>query len=170
MDTGLVLARIIHVVGGIFWVGTMVFLAAFLLPSMMEVGPDAAKVMAALQRRKFMVILPIVGVLTVLSGIWLLWTVSSGFNSDYMRSGPGHAYSFGGLFAISALVVGLTVTRPSMTKSMKLAQEAGAASESDRPAILAQAQALRIRGAKSGQVVAWLLALTALAMAVGRYV
>ena len=170
MDLGLILARIIHVLTGVFWVGAMVFVSAFLIPSLAEVGPDAGKVMAALQRRKFMVIVPVVATFTILSGIWLYWRASSGFQMEYMKSGPGHAYAFGAIFAISAYVVGMTVTRPAMMKATALGQSAATASEAERPAILAQAQALRKRGTTGGNIVAWLLVLAALMMAVGRYV
>lgn len=170
MEIGLLSARIIHVLTGVFWVGAMAFVSAFLIPSLAEAGPDAGKVMAALQRRKFMIVMPVVGVLTMLSGIWLYWRASSGFQVDYMKSGPGHAYAFGALFAIAAFVVGMTYTRPAMMKATELGQAAANASEADRPAIMAQVQALRVRGARGGRLVAWLLALAALTMAVGRYV
>ena len=170
MDYGLLLARIIHVLTGVFWVGAMVFVSAFLIPSLAEVGPDAGKVMAALQRRKFMIVMPVIGTLTILSGIWLYWRASSGFQLEYMKSGPGHAYAFGAIFAIAAYVVGMTVTRPAMMKATALGQSAATASESERPAIMAQALALRKRGTRGGNIVATLLTLAALMMAVGRYV
>jgi uncharacterized membrane protein len=170
MDYALLLARIIHVLTGIFWVGAMLFVTAFLIPSIAEVGPDGGKVMAALTRRKFMVVMPVIGTLTILSGLWLYWRASAGFQVDYMKSGPGHAYAFGAIFAIAGYVVGMTVTRPAMMKAGALSQSAATASESDRPAILAQAQAARKRGATAGKIVAWLLGLAALTMAVGRYV
>ena len=118
MDYGLLLARLIHVLAGVFWVGAMVFVSAFLIPSLAEVGPDGGKVMVALQRRKFMVVMPVIGTLTMLSGIWLYWRASAGFQVDYMKSGPGHAYAFGAIFAITAFVVGMTVTRPAMMKAL----------------------------------------------------
>jgi hypothetical protein len=57
-----------------------------------------------------------------------------------------------------------------MIKATALGQTVATASESERPAIMAQAQALRKRGATGGNIVAWLLVLAALMMAVGRYV
>jgi uncharacterized membrane protein len=170
MDYGLLFARVIHVLAGVFWVGAMVFVSGFLVPSLAEVGPDASKVMAGLERRKFMIIMPVIATLTILSGLWLYWRASSGFEVDYMKSGPGHAYAFGAIFATAAFIIGLTVTRPAMMKATALGQSAAAASESERPAIMAQAQALRKRGATGGNIVASLLVLSALMMAVGRYV
>ena len=170
MEYGLLSARIIHVLTGVFWVGAMVFVSAFLIPSLAEVGPDAGKVMAALQRRKFMIVMPVIGTLTILSGFWLYWRASAGFQVEYMKSGPGHAYAFGAIFAVAAFVVGMTVTRPAMMKATALGQSAATASEAERPAIMAQALALRKRGATGGNIVASLLVLAALTMAVGRYV
>ena len=170
MDAAIIIARLLHVLTGIFWVGAMLFMTAFLVPSIAEAGPDGAKVMAGLTRRKFMLILPVVAVVTILSGIWLYWRVSSGFNGVYLRSGPGHTYGIGGILAIIAFGIGVTVTRPAMMKAAALSQSAMNASPGERDALMARAQQLRMRSAKGGKVVAWLLALSAVTMAVGRYV
>jgi len=170
MDGTMIFARLIHVVTGVFWVGAMIFLAAFLAPALKEVGPDAGKVMNALARRGFMKIMPVIAMLTILSGIWLYWRVSVGFDPVYMKSGPGHAYAIGGLLAVIALVLGVVITRPAMLKSAALAQSAIAAEAGERERLMGEAQRLRERGARFGVVVAWLLGLAAVAMAVGRYV
>jgi hypothetical protein len=106
----------------------------------------------------------------ILSGLYLYWRASAGFNHDYLVTVPGHAYAFGGIFAISAFIVGLAITRPSMMKSISLSQAAMSASGEEKERLLAQAQAMRVRGGKAGTVVMWLLILTAITMAVGRYV
>ena len=169
IDEAIVVARLIHVLGGIVWVGAMVFVAAFLIPAIRETGPDGAKVMAAIGKRRFMHIMPALAVATILSGIYLYWRVSDGFEVGYMKSGPGHVYAIGGLLAILAFVLGLTVTRPAMIKSVALAQAAASASESERDVMLAKAAALRARGAKGGVVIVWMLFVAAASMAVGRY-
>lgn len=170
MDAGMIVARLIHVVGGAFWVGAMVFVTAFLTPAIREAGPDGGKVLGGISRRRFMQIMPAIAILTILSGIYLYWRVSAGFDNDYMKSGPGHAYALGGLISILAFVIGLTITRPSMMKSMALIQSAASAPAEERGAIMARAEGLRTRAAKWGVVVAWMLVLAIVAMAVGRYV
>ncbi len=170
MDAGMITARLIHVVGGAFWVGAMMFLTFFLAPAIRDAGPDGAKVMGGIARRKFMQIMPVVAILTMLSGIYLYWRVSAGFNYDYMRSGPGHAYAMGGILALLAFILGLTVTRPAMMKAMTLLQSAATAPPSEKEAMLAEAQALRVRSTKAGVVVAWMLILAVVGMAIGRYV
>ena len=169
IDEGMVVARLIHVLGGILWVGAMVFVAAFLVPAIRDTGPDGAKVMAALGRRKFMQVMPVLAILTLLSGIYLYWRVSDGFETGYMKSWPGHVYAVGGLLALLAFVLGITVTRPAMMKAMALAQSIPSAPDSERPGMMARADALRTRGARMGVVIMWLLISAAALMAVGRY-
>ena len=170
MDFAMILARILHVVLGVTWVGSMFFLSIFLVPSLGDVGPDGSKVVAALARRKFMVFLPVVGIITMLSGLYLYWRVSAGFAPEYMRSGPGQTYGIGAALAIIAFVLGVTITRPAMVKAMQLAQTAMSASPTEREAIMAQAQALRARSASVGRVILALLMGATLAMSIGRYV
>jgi len=170
MGFGLAAARILHVLGGVIWVGSMFFVAMFLMPSMVEAGPDAGKVMAGLNRRKFMIVVPVIAIVTMLSGLWLLWRVSMGFSAEYMSSGPGRTYSLGATFAILAFIIGVTITRPSMMKMNKLMQSAANASPAERDAIMAQAQAQRDRGIRWGKVIGFLLIGAATLMALGRYV
>ncbi|HEX5577528.1 MAG TPA: hypothetical protein VFX40_04080 [Gemmatimonadaceae bacterium] len=170
MDTSVVVGRLIHILAGVFWVGTMMFVTVFLMPAIRETGPDGAKVMAAVARRRFMQVMPVVAILTILSGLHLLGKASNGFQVEYLKSGPGHAYGIGGGLAILAFIIGIAVTRPAMMKAVELAQAAASAPEDERAVILAKAQALRARGARAGTIVAWLLVLATVAMAVGRYV
>src|SRR3990172_5385186 len=99
MDILLLLARLLHIVLGTFWAGTMIFNAVFLSPAFQDVGPDAAKVAGALVRRRFMTIMPIVALVTILSGFWLYWRLSGGFDSGYMGSRPGQTLGMGAVAA-----------------------------------------------------------------------
>jgi len=170
MDLGLLVARVIHVLGGVLWVGSMFFIAIFLGPALEDAGPDAGKVMAALMKRKWMVFTPLVATLSVLSGFYLYWRVSEGFNSAYMGSGPGMTYGTGAAAAILAFIIGVSFTRPSMTKAMELSQRMANADAGERQSLAAQIGTYRARGANSGRVVVVLLLIAATAMAVGRYV
>jgi len=169
MDLLLLTARLIHIVLGVFWAGTLIFSAVFLLPSIRDAGPDGAKVAAGLMRRRFLDVIPAAAALTVLSGFWLYWRVSGGFSSAYMKSSAGMAYGTGGLAAVLALGVGLAIVRPSMLRAAKQSQAAATASPPEKETHLATAQALRTRAAAAGRIVAGLLALTAATMALGRY-
>jgi hypothetical protein len=152
----LLLARLTHIVVGVFWAGTVFFNAWLLAPALRDVGPDAGKVMGALAKRGMLVILPITGILTILSGIWLYWHASAGFDPAYMRSRPGMVYGLGMVATIVAFLIGILVVRPIMGR-LPTAEPA-------------EAQQLRARAGTMTMVVALLVGITVVSMAVGRYV
>ena len=170
MDAAMIIARLIHIVGGAFWVGAMIFVTFFLAPAVRDAGPDGAKVMGGIARRNFMQLMPGVAIFTLLSGLYLYWRVSSGFNYDYLRSGPGHAYAMGGIVALVAFILYILVSAMGPNKAMALMQSAATAPPSDKESMMAEAQALRARSSRAGLIVAWMLILAVAAMAIGRYV
>lgn len=170
MDPLLLVLRLVHIVLGSVWVGIVVFNTIFLGPAVQELGSDGGKVMGVLVRRGMMTFLPIVALGTILSGVWLLWKVSLGFNEHYFHTAAGHAFAGGGAMAIIAYLIGITLLRPSMLRAGALAQGmAQVTDETERSARQRQIQILRSRARRSGQVVATLLLLSTAAMAVGRY-
>lgn len=170
MDPLLVLLRLIHIVVGSFWVGTIVFNALYLGPTIQELGPDGGKVMGALQRRGMMTVLPIAGILTLVSGVWLFWIISLGFSPHWLRSGPGHAYGLGGILAIAGFLLGILIMRPAMVRIGALAQGMPQLTdEAARARAQQEIQRLRARASTTGRVVAVLLIVATAAMAVGRY-
>ena len=170
MDILLLLLRVLHVGLGAFWFGAVMFNTVFLGPALNEIGPDAAKVGAAMIRQKVMVYMPIAAITTILSGLWLYWRISGGFQPEFMGSRQGMTLGTGGLAAIVAVVLGLAIIKPAMEKAGALGQKAGQSSGAERDALLAQAAAARGRSASGSIAVALLLVVAILAMAVARYV
>ena len=96
----LITLRLIHILAGAFWVGTAVFTAAFLIPSIRALGPAGGPVMHQIaQVRKLPLYFLGAGVLTVLSGIGLYSKASGGFTNQWMQSGPGMTFGIGAVFA-----------------------------------------------------------------------
>jgi uncharacterized membrane protein len=170
MDIGILIARIIHVVGAVIWVGSMFFLAVFLGPAIEEMGPEGGKLMGALARRNWPVFVPIVAILTMLAGLYLYWRASSGFDPGYMRSGPGMTFGVGAAAAILAYIIGMAVTRPAMMNAMKMSQQMATASEAERQQLGESIARNRERASAGGKFVITLLLIAAVAMSVARYV
>jgi hypothetical protein len=165
-----VVLRLVHVTSGALWVGMMVFTVAFLAPALQEVGPDAGKVNAALQKRRVMVIMPIIALLTLISGFWLFSRFSGGAPGAMMRTPVGLAFGLGGLAALLGFVVGIALMRPVMMRSLAIAKEMGAPlPEAERRARIAELERLRARGAAVSRIVTGLLLFALGAMAVARY-
>ncbi len=170
MYATLLIMRVLHVLLGVFWAGTLIFNALYLAPSMRDAGPGGAGVAAGLMKRRFLDVMPIVALLTILSGFWLYWRASSGFQPAFMGSGPGVMWGVGAVAAVAAFAIGVGVMRPSMLRAAALSAAAAQASPDTRDAQLANAQALRARAGRAGQWVAILLTVAVVTMAVGRYV
>lgn len=165
-----IVLRLIHVLGGVFWVGTFWFLTFFLFPIMGGVGPAAAPVMAGLQRRRFMTVLPIAALLTLASGIGLFWWHSGGAVGPYTATASGGTYATAGLLAIVAFLVGVLVSRPTAMAAGRLMQEmSGIAAGPEREALANRLAALQRRGVLANAVVAVLLTAATVGMTLARY-
>jgi uncharacterized membrane protein len=152
--------RLVHIVLGASWFGMMVLAQLFLAPAIGDAGPEGGKVMAALQRRKMMSVIPLFALATIVSGVWLIFAVYGGM-AGFMASRAGQTFATGGTVAIVAFVIGIAVMRPAMVRLGSLSQ--------DPVANRMEIQRLRARSAAAGRVVVALLALAVGAMAVARY-
>jgi hypothetical protein len=161
--------RLVHILGGVYWAGTMFFMVTFLEPTLRSMGPEGGKVMGGLAARGFMKVLPIVSLLTLLSGLWLLWILSGGFDSSYMGSKLGMALSTGGGFAIIAWVLGLTIIRPATMRMAQIGGSMAQADEASRNALSGEVNQLRRRVGTWSKVVFALLVGAVALMAVARY-
>lgn len=169
MQVELLILRFIHVVGGIIWVGSAVMSFFFLMPSIAQAGAAGGQVMANLQKRRLFTILPIVAMLTLLSGLRLMQVVSGGFSAAYFRTGPGRVFGMAGGLAILAFVIGVAISHPTQIKLTRLRQ-AAASDDTTRAQMHAEMKALQRRADITGSIVTWMLALAAIGMAVARYV
>lgn len=171
MDYMLIGLRLIHIVCGVFWAGTLIFMAMFFFPSVNDAGPDGGKVVAALQRRGFLNIMPAIAILTVLSGLVMFWRLSDGFQNGWMQSPTGTTLSIGALAAIVALGLGLAILRPRALRVSALMQElASAPAGPERDAKMATVQTLRASTTLAGRWIAVFLAIATVCMAVARYI
>jgi hypothetical protein len=78
--------RLIHILVGVYWAGTIFFFVTFLEPSLRSLGPDGGKVMVRFFERGYLKLLPSVALVTILSGLWMLWIVSGEFDPAWMGS------------------------------------------------------------------------------------
>ena len=171
MDVTVILLRLVHVLCGVFWAGALMFVVLFLEPSIRASGPEGAKVMRALIQRKYLNVIPIIGALTILSGLWLMWIFSGGFAAAWFKSGAGLVLTLGSVAAFVAFMIGVHVLRPTVLRIGPLAQAAAEAPPgAEKDAKLGQVQALRRRALMSGRWVGSLLAVAVVAMGIARYV
>ena len=164
-----IVLRFSHVFFGALWVGMLAFQIFFLSPALSTVGPDAGKVMGALARTRIQIFLPIIALITLVSGFWLFQRLGGANMRVLMASPMGKAFALGGASALLAFLIGVIAMRPMMMRSMKLQESLASASPADRGTISAELGRLRARGATMGKVVTVMLLFTLAAMAVARY-
>lgn len=170
MSALMVAFRLVHVICGALWVGMVVFTTWFLMPAVRDAGPDGGKVLAALQRRGIMTLMPALAIATLVSGLGLYWRVSGNLGGNFATSPTGLAFGIGGVSAIVAYLVGIIVMRPAMMRSAALLAGMGATPGApDTAGRMEEVGRLRARGAAAGRVVATLLLVSVALMAVARY-
>ena len=169
MSALFVLARLIHISTGVFWVGAVLFVNFLLGPSVMAAGPDGAKVMQELVRRRYYEIVIGAATLTIASGFYMIGVDSGGFEAAWFATRFGQGISTGMLAAVLAYVLGVFIVRPALYRMLALGGQMAQASPGDRPAIQQQMAVARARLVTVGGVAAVLLLVAVSAMAVARY-
>ena len=167
----LIFLRFTHILFGVFWAGTAMFTAAFLLPAVRTLGPAGGPVMQQIaQKQKLSVYFLVAGIFTVLSGIALYWYDSAGFTNEFMRSGGGMTFAIGGVLAIIAALLGIFVATPLGIRAGKLGATIAAGGKPPSPEQAAEMQRIQVKLGLSSLLAACLLTLTTIAMAVARYI
>jgi uncharacterized membrane protein len=171
MHAELLVLRLIHILSGIAWVGSGIFVAFFLIPALAATPPLMPQVMNGLQRRRVFVLLPTAGLLTILSGMRLYWIDAAGFSGNFAATGMGATLSVGAVAAFIAFGFQVFVSRPAGLKLGRVAAELAASpSDSERDRLNAEAARLRRRNGMATLTAVWFGIIAAAAMAIARYV
>lgn len=165
------LLRVIHIVLGAFWFGSVVFMSVFLVPTIKALGPAGGPVMGHLaQSRKLPQWLMTAGVLTILSGFFLYWRDSGGLQIIWIATPMGTTLTVGAICAIVAMVVGVSVNAPSAKRVGAIMGARAQAKTPPSPEEVAELAKLQARMATGQLVAVILLTIATMAMAVARYI
>ena len=160
------LLRIIHIVGGVLWVGGTLIMTFFIGPAVGATADAGQKFVGHLMNSlKFSIRMSAAAGLTILAGFSLYWIDSQGFSSAWMNSGAGRGFGIGAGFALVGFVFGILLGR-----STKAMADLGAKMQGKpSPDQLSQMQATRKQQTANSMIstVSLILALTF--MAIARY-
>jgi uncharacterized membrane protein len=167
----MIVLRLIHVLAGVFWAGTVFFFASFLLPSMRDAGPAAGAISKQLiVVRKYPRTILIIAILTVLSGFALYGMDISLSNGAFARSRSGMVFGLGGIAATLTIVIGMIVMTPTANKMAALGAAIQAGGKPPTPEQAAEQGRLQKKMGMGTQIGAVLLFIAVVCMAIGRYV
>jgi uncharacterized membrane protein len=162
--------RVLHIMFGAMWLGAAVFVSLLLVPAMRDAGPDAGKVMLGLGKRRIDLFIGSISGLTVLTGLWLYWRYTDGFNPAFIRSAGAHIFATGGALGVLAAVLAGSVVVKNMKRAIALLKEIEKTDAAARPALMARIAQHRQKAGTGGRIVMVLLLITITLMALGHYV
>jgi uncharacterized membrane protein len=157
----ILLARALHIVGGVIWAGSTFLLTWVIFPIGARHAAEGAGRWVGMIARKAGPMSGISALLTILSGIYLMLVIHPGD-----RSTGGLVLQAGAVAAVLSFFVGFFFGRPAGQKLLQLTEQQ---SSTPSAAELAQREGLRKRAAVSSVTTAMLLVLAVLAMATFRY-
>jgi hypothetical protein len=170
IDGWMVLLRVVHIVSGVIWVGSLFVVVVFVQPIAAALGPSAGPFMAELRRRRLVDVILIDALITITAGAFLYWHDWHLLPSygDWIGSTFGVTLTVGALLAISVIPIAALVTRPTIGRLVDLgrrAAEAGGAS----PELATEIAAAQRRLTIAERASLALAVLAVVAMASARY-
>jgi hypothetical protein len=163
--------RAAHVAVAAVWIGSTVFNLFLLAPALDDSGAAGGQVMAHVNRRGLHIYMMTLGISTVLTGVYLLWRFTGGFDTGVIATHAGIAFGIGGAAGIAAGVIGGGVVgRSAAAMTGLMASAAGLPEGPAKGALFNQAASLKHRMNIGSRVVLALQASALVLMAVGHYV
>lgn len=154
--------RLIHIVAGGFWAGSVMLLGWFVAPAARAAGPAAGPFMQALLKRKLTTILITSGVVTVGAGMWLL-----AIRRPTMSRWQDWALAIGASAALVALIIGIGWQRPTGAKIQAIGAQIASAGSPPTPEQGAEMGRLQAKLSRFGSTLSYLLAVALAGMALG---
>jgi uncharacterized membrane protein len=160
--------RIVHILAGVAWAGSVVLFVVFVQPSAGAIGPAAGPFMSELlgKRRLTNAILGMAAV-SIIGGLFLYWHDWHVYGSlgDWVGSRFGLAVTIGAIAGIAAFLIGLLGTRPRVGRFLALSGQAAEAG-GPPPAELVRLQT-QLKGLARTSLA--LIGVSVLAMSTARY-
>ena len=163
--------RAAHILVAALWIGSTVFSSALLMPAIDSAGAAGGQLMQRLHRRGFPIYMSAIGLTTVLSGVYLFWHFTGGFDLSVSASPSGLVFGFGGAAGILAGIIGGGVVGRSSKKLARLSTSAVTiADDHVHRALLAELATLKRRVRVGTRTVIALQTTALVFMSVGHYV
>jgi uncharacterized membrane protein len=164
--------RVVHIMAGIAWAGSVYLLVVYVQPTAAAVGPASAPFMGELLgKRRLVDGLIGLGSITVIGGLFLYWHDWHAYGSlgNWIDSRFGIMITIGAVSAIVALAFGIFGTRPNVKRLLALGREvagSGGPPSPDQAQEIARIQRLLKIFARLSLA---FIGIAAFCMAVGRY-
>ena len=124
VDTLIIVLRLLHIVTGAFWVGSIVLAVLFVEPTAKAFGATGERFFAhMLFRTGLMPILVGAATVAIAAGAALYWINSDGLRVDWITTPTGLAFTAGAGAALAAYAIALLILKPQFDRLAVLADE-----------------------------------------------
>lgn len=169
MTTFLIL-RILHILLAAIWIGGTFVTTVFFVPAIQDAKAAGGQVMSAVIKRGYVMFVPSLAGLVTLSGMYLYYKFTAGFDPVISGSMAGRVLGTGGIAGILAAIVGSGVGRK-VRKVAALMQQASPMPEGpEKTTLLQQAAALQRSMGTSNVITLVLMVIALITMSLGHYV
>ena len=151
------LLRVVHVLLAAVWIGMTAFVVFLLMPTIKEPGPGGAPLAQAMMRRGLHIYMASLGGTVVLTGFYLYWRFTGGFDPALSATRGAMMFGAGGIAGTLALILGGAVVGKNAKKMASATSPAEFATHRDKSATF-------------GLIVLVLQLIAIAAMALGHYV
>jgi uncharacterized membrane protein len=169
MLTLLLVLRVIHILGGVFWAGSSFLMTGFIEPTVRAAGDDGRRFMQRFNATsRFSTLIAAAAGLTVLAGLWLMWIVSGG-SEAFFQTGRGLGLTIGMLAGIIAFILGFVMQNRPLRLMAAIGGVVAAAGGPPSAAQTAEMERLMGTVRLGGRLVAGLMLIAVVTMATARY-
>lgn len=163
--------RVLHILLAATWFGAAVAMMFFVIPAIKDAKAAGGAVMAGVQARKYPMIMQAIAGLTILTGFYLYYRFTQGFDPEISRSMGGRVFGTGGIAGILSLVIGASLVGRTMAKiGDTMAKVSTMADGPEKARLLASVGSLQARAEMFGKLVLLLMVVAIVAMSIGHYV
>ena len=168
--TWLLLLRLVHVIGGMLWVGAVVALAWFVVPTARLEGAHGGRfVDRMMEERHFATYIPVLAIASLISGFVMYGRAMAATQGQWASTRPAMVYGLGAVTAVLAMIVGITMGAASEKRMAAINRRLRTEGREPTAAETALIDSLRARAGLGSRIASVLLLVTAVAMAVARY-
>jgi hypothetical protein len=168
MDLLMIVLRLLHIVGAIFWVGGGLLMIRFITPTIRMLGPEGIKFFDTLiTKTPYNAAFAVAGLSTNIAGAIMYYKVSDGFDADWIETTNAIVLSIGAVAGLLALGHGMISIGPTIDKYAALVKEVGGGTPTPQQAALGEALANKLEA--RGTISLFFMIIAVFGMATWRY-
>jgi hypothetical protein len=168
----MIVFRVVHILAGVAWGGSVFLFVVFLQPSAGAIGPAAAPFLGELLgKRKLVDAILWIAAFSIAGGVLLYWHDVQLFGGlgDWVGSREGFVLTIGAVAAIVAFLIGLFGTKPRLDRVLALNRQVAGAGGPPAPEQTAEIGRLQSQLRILARTSLALIGVSVLAMSTARY-